>query len=175
MPTTSSSAFSTRATPGASWRRCASGWRGLRCPFICGKSRRGKFLIVRKTRRDRMRAKLRMIKEELRRRMHQPIPQQGKWLNQDVAGYFNYYAVPTNSQALAQFWIEVVKRWKRLLNRRSQRGNLTWVRMLKLASDYLPQPCILHRWPNQRFAVTHPRWEPYAGKPHVRFCAGGAQ
>ena len=27
----------------------------------------------------------------------------------------------------------------------------------------------------QVFAVTHPRWEPYAGKPHVRFCAGGAQ
>jgi len=26
----------------------------------------------------------------------------------------------------------------------------------------------------QAFAVTHPRWEPYAGKPHVRFCAGGA-
>jgi hypothetical protein len=26
----------------------------------------------------------------------------------------------------------------------------------------------------QVFAVTHPRWEPYAGKPHVRFCAGGA-
>jgi hypothetical protein len=29
-------------------------------------------------------------------------------------------------------------------------------------------------WPNRRFAVKHPRWESYAGKPHVRFCAGGA-
>src|SRR6202140_2429850 len=48
--------------------------------FICGKSRKGKFLIKRKTRRDRMQAKLRTIKEEMRRRMHQPIPQQGKWL-----------------------------------------------------------------------------------------------
>ena len=67
--------------------------------FICGKSRRGKFLIKRKTRRDRMRAKLQAIKQELRRRMHQPIPAQGKWLGQVVRGYFNYYAVPTNGRA----------------------------------------------------------------------------
>jgi RNA-directed DNA polymerase len=71
--------------------------------FICGKSRSGKFLIKRKTRRDRMRMKLQAIKQELRRRMHQPIPVQGKWLGQVVRGYFNYFAVPTNSRALAAF------------------------------------------------------------------------
>ena len=71
--------------------------------FICGKSRRGKFQLKRKTRRDRMRAKLRMIKEEMWRRMHQPIPQQGKWLRQVVRGYFNYHAVPTNFRALVAF------------------------------------------------------------------------
>src|SRR3982074_1273142 len=54
--------------------------------FICGKSRRGKFLVKRKTRQDRMRAKLEAIKQELRRRMHQPIPAQGKWLGQVVKG-----------------------------------------------------------------------------------------
>ena len=37
--------------------------------FICGKSRRGQFLLKRKSRRDRMRAKLREVKEEFRRRM----------------------------------------------------------------------------------------------------------
>jgi RNA-directed DNA polymerase len=62
--------------------------------FICGKSRRGNFLIKRKSRRDRMRAKLQDIKKEMRRRMHQSIPEQGKWLKQVVAGYFNYHAVP---------------------------------------------------------------------------------
>src|SRR6202158_4248646 len=60
--------------------------------FICGKSRKGKFLIKRKTRRDRMRAKLRTIKEEMRRRMHQSIPQQGKWLRQGAPGGINYHA-----------------------------------------------------------------------------------
>jgi len=143
--------------------------------FICGKSRRGKFLVKRKTRRDRMRAKLRMIKEELRRRMHRPIPQQGKWLKQVVTGYFNYHAVPTNFRALVMFRDGVTHRWQRLLSRRSQNGAITWARMKKLADDWLPKPRIRHPWPNKRFAVTHPRWEPYAGKPHVRIYAGGAR
>ena len=125
--------------------------------FICGKTRQGKFLIKRKTRRDRMRAKLQEIKEELRRRMHQPIPEQGKWLGQVVRGYFNYHAVPTNSRALATFRVEIVKRWRRMLIRRSQKGALTWARMTRLADDWLPKPQILHPWPNERFAVTHPR------------------
>jgi RNA-directed DNA polymerase len=143
--------------------------------FICGTSRRGKFLIKRKSRRDRMRAKLKEVKDTLRRCMHQPIPVQGTWLRQVVTGYFNYHAVPTNRRALALFRIEIILRWRRFLNRRSQRHRLTWTGMLRLANDWLPQPRIRHPWPQQRFAVTHPRWEPYAGKPHVRFCAGGAQ
>jgi RNA-directed DNA polymerase len=142
--------------------------------FICGKSRRGGFLVKRKTRRDRMRAKLKDIKKALRRSMHQPIPRQGKWLKQVVLGYFNYHAVPTNHRALAVFRSEIVQRWWRALRRRSQKGALTWARMKRLADEWLPKPVILHPWPNQRFAVTHPRWEPYAGKPHVRICAGGA-
>src|SRR3954449_12008905 len=68
--------------------------------FICGRSRRGNFQLQRKTRRDRMRGKLRDIKAEILDGMHQPIPEQGKWLRQVVAGHFAYYAVPTNSRAL---------------------------------------------------------------------------
>src|SRR6266850_2488769 len=143
--------------------------------FICGKSRRGKFLLKRKTRRDRMRAKLQAIKQELRQRRHQPIPVQGKWLRQVVKGYFNYHAVPTNNQALAAFRFFVTELWQRSLRRRSQKDGTTWQQITQLAKDWLPKPDTLHPWPRIRFAVTHPRWEPYAGKPHVRFCAGGAQ
>ncbi len=143
--------------------------------FISGKSRRGKFQIKRKTRPDRMRAKMQVIKQELRRRRHQPIPVQGKWLRQVVKGYFNYHAVPTNSQALAVFRLLITKLWQRSLRRRSQKDGTTWERIMRLANDWIPKPSILHPWPQTRFAVTHPRWEPYAGKPHVRFCAGGAQ
>jgi RNA-directed DNA polymerase len=143
--------------------------------FICGKTRAGKFQLQRKTRRDRMRAKLREIKETLRRCMHRPIPEQGKWLGRVIRGYFNYHAVPTNARALAAFRHHVTDLWRRTLRRRSQKDRITWARMTKLADDFLPKPIILHPWPSERFAVTHPRWEPYAGKSHVRICAGGAR
>ena len=125
--------------------------------FISGKSRRGKFLLKRKTRRDRMGAKLKAIKEALRERMHQPIPKQGAWLKQIVSGYYNYHAVPTNGRALEVFRTEVLKRWRQTLRQRSQKSALTWARMAKLADDWLPKPRILHPWPEKRFAVRHPR------------------
>jgi RNA-directed DNA polymerase len=125
--------------------------------FICGTSRRGYFLIHRKSRRDRMTTKLKEIKEELRRRMHQPIPEQGKWLKQVVTGYFAYHAVPTNSRALASFRYHVTNLWRRTLRHRSQKDDTTWDRIKKLADDYLPRPKILHPWPSERFAVKHPR------------------
>ncbi len=125
--------------------------------FYCGLSRRGRFLLKRKTRRDRMRAKLKEIKAELRRRMHQPIPSQGLWLRQVVAGHFGYFAVPTNIKSLQAFLRRVTILWWRTLQRRSQRGDLQWERMVKLAADRLPAPRILHPWPSDRFAVTHPR------------------
>jgi RNA-directed DNA polymerase len=143
--------------------------------FICGKTRQGKFQIKRKTQRDRMREKLAMIKEEMWQRMHQPIPDQGKWLWHVVRGYFNYHAVPTNAHALAVFRHDVIDLWRRTLRRRSQKDRITWARMAQLADAWLPKPIILHPWPSARFAVTHPRWEPYAGKPHVRICAGGVR
>jgi len=130
--------------------------------FICGKSRRGAFQLQRKTRRDRMRAKLREIKEQLQRRMHEPIPEQGRWLKQVVSGFFAYHAVPTNSRALSAFRHYVTDRWRRTLRRRSQKDGMTWERIAKIADAWLPQPRILHPWPEQRFAVRHPRWEPSA-------------
>jgi RNA-directed DNA polymerase len=125
--------------------------------FICGTTRTGKFQVKRKTRRDRMRAKLKMIKEEMWRRMHQPIPAQGEWLWHVVRGYFNYHAVPTNFRALVAFRTEIAKRWHRVLIRRSERTKLNWERMKRLIDDWLPKPRILHPWPDQRFAVLHPR------------------
>src|SRR5439155_21377238 len=72
-------------------------FRFLGFTFICGKTRAGKFLVKRNSRRDRMRAKLKEVKAELQRRMHRPIPEQGRWLKQVATGFFNYHAVPTNS------------------------------------------------------------------------------
>jgi len=125
--------------------------------LICGKSRRGDFQIRRKSRRDRMRTKLREIKEALRHRRHRPIPETGKWLAQIVAGYFAYHAVPTNSAAVAAFHYHVVILWYRQLCRRSQRARLVWTQTAKLAGEFLPKPRVRHPWPSVRFAVRHPR------------------
>ena len=129
-------------------------FRFLGFVFICGRSRKGKFQLKRKSRRDRMRAKLSEIKEELRRRMHQLIPEQGRWLAQVIRGYFAYHAVPTNFAALSAFLHHAKRIWLRVLRRRSQKDRLTWERMDKLANDLLPHPRILHPWPSIRFAVT---------------------
>ena len=130
--------------------------------FICGRSRTGKFLLKRKSRRDRLRTKLKEIKEEMRQRRHQPIPVQGKWLAQVVRGYFAYHAVPTNFSALCAFHHHIKRLWLASLQRRSHKDRTTWERIKKIAADFLPQPRNLHPWPQQRFAVKHPRWEPYA-------------
>lgn len=142
---------------------------------ICGRSRRGRFLLRRKTRRDRMRAKLKEVKAELMRRRHEPLPKQGRWLGQVVGGFFGYHAVPTNSAALSAFLHHVKDLWRRALRRRSQKDRSTWLRIDRLAADFLPKPLIRHPWPRARFAATHPRWEPYALIGPVRFCAGGVR
>jgi group II intron reverse transcriptase/maturase len=125
--------------------------------FICSRSRAGKFQLKRKTRTDRMRVKLQATDQELRQRMHQPIPEQGKWLGQVVKGHYNYFAVPTNIRALAAFRFYVTELWQRSLGRRSQKGGMTWEQITRLANDWLPKPRILHPWPQIRFAVNHPR------------------
>ena len=125
--------------------------------FICGKSRRGKFLVHRKSRRDRMRAKLAEVKKELRKRMHQPIPEQGRWLAQVVRGYLAYHAVPTNGLRISAFRYHAIKYWLRTLRRRSQKDHCTWDRITRLADAFLPQPRTLHPLPNVRFAVRHSR------------------
>lgn len=124
---------------------------------ICGQSRRGKFLLVRKSRRDRMRSKLHEVRDQLRRRINASIPEQGRWLGQIVRGYFAYHAVPGNLQSLSAFRHHVTSAWLRLLKRRSQRAKWTWEKMTRLAEQWLPMPRISHPWPNLRFAVKHPR------------------
>ena len=122
---------------------------GLR--HICGKTRRGRYLLQRHTDGKRMRAKLREVKTEIRRRMHHPIAKQGRWLGRVVAGYFHYHAVPTNIHAVSSFRTQVARHWFHSLRRRSQRHRLNWGRMTRLVERYLPRARIEHPWPEERF------------------------
>jgi hypothetical protein len=107
---------------------------------ICSRSKKGGFVLARHTRRDRKMAKLLEIKEDLRRRWHQGMAEQGEWLGAVVRGFFAYHAVPTNTRALSSFRYHVIDLWRRALRRRSQRDRTTWKGMGKLADRWLPMP-----------------------------------
>lgn len=124
---------------------------------MCAKSRTGDFLLMRLTKSGRMRAKLREVKEELRRRMHDSIHKTGKWLASVVRGHVKYYGVPTNSDRIRAFRREVTRYWMHALKRRSQKHRLTWERMNRIVKYHLPYARIHHPWPRERFFAIHPR------------------
>ena len=132
---------------------------------ICAKTRKsGRFKLKRITDSKRMRAKLLAVKGEMARRMHQPIPEQGRWLARVLQGHYNYYAVPDNIEALSAFRRGIIRHWLKSLRRRSQRNRLTWERMGRLADQWLPaqRPAPLARAAIRR---SHPRQEPSALDP----------
>ena len=104
-------------------------WRGEDKPetfdfpgftHMCGQTRKtGRFIVKRKTIRKRLSAKLKELKEELRRPWHEPVAEVGKWLRSVVRGYFNYHAVPGNMDGLNSFRAQVIWRWYRALRRHS--------------------------------------------------------
>ena len=124
---------------------------------ISGKNSKGHFTVKRRTIRKRMRSKLRQIKQQLRERMHDPVPQTGEWLKSVVQGYFNYHAVPGNMESLNVFRHRVTRLWRRVLLRRGGKRRPNWARLHRLVEHWLPTPCVLHPYPEVRFAASHPR------------------
>jgi RNA-directed DNA polymerase len=124
---------------------------------ISGKDRNGSYALKRKSINKRMCAKLLEIKQQLRRRMHESIPRTGQWLRSVVQGYFNYHAVPGNTDSLAVFRDRVILLWRTILIHRSQRHRLPWIRMQILADRWLPRPRVSHPYPGVRFDAIHPR------------------
>jgi RNA-directed DNA polymerase len=118
---------------------------------ICAKTRNGRFLLKRITNSKRMRAKQHQVKDELKRRRHHPIPEQGQWLASVVRGHLAYYAVPGNRDAVAAFRSRVTRDWYEALRRRSQRSRLDWTRMNRIATRWLPPAKIMHPYPEKRF------------------------
>jgi len=141
----------------AAWRRAARGvgkpetFDFLGFTHLCGKTKTGRFWLRRITISKRMRAKLREVNDQLKRRRHQPIPMQGQWLAAVVRGHLAYYAVPGNTDAVAAFRTQATRHWYKALRRRSQRTRLTWERMNRIAKRWLPPARVKHPFPNVRF------------------------
>ncbi len=121
---------------------------------ICVKKRsNGMYTVLRQTIRKRMQAKLGEVKAELRRRMHDPIPEVGQWLRSVVGGHFRYYGVPMNRPALQTFRSQVGWHWYRTLSRRSQNGRLPLDRLRRLVARWLPPVRSYHPYPLRRMGV----------------------
>ena len=121
---------------------------------ICGKKRgNGRFTVLRQTIRKRLQAKLSEVKTELKRRMHDPIPEVGQWLRSVVGGHIRYYGVPTNRAALYTFRFQVGRLWHRRLLRRSQNARVLWDRMRRLIDRWLPPARTCHPYPLRRMGV----------------------
>lgn len=121
---------------------------------ICARSRSGRFMVLRQTMRNRLQAKLNEVNVSLKRRMHDPVPEIGKWLRAVLIGHFNYYGVPMNIRALALFRFRVCRLWHRALSRRSQTGRVVWEQMRRYIDRWLPPATTRHPYPLTRFGVT---------------------
>ena len=110
----------------------------------CGWTRDGRFVVKRQTQRHRVTAKLTALNEEAKRRRHEPVRDQHRWLCQVLRGHYAYFGLPSNFAALKAFLFHVRRIWYRALFRRSQR-RLTWAAFAALLDRFpLPTPRITH-------------------------------
>ncbi len=123
----------------------------------CDTTRQGRFKIRRQTARKRLEAKLQQIKQTLRSRMHEPVPKVGEWLKRVLDGHYQYFGVPGNWASLGLFRERIARYWGRFLRRRSQKGKVSAIRLGRLFTRWLPRPRVVHPYPEQSFAATHPR------------------
>src|SRR6266481_5915996 len=123
----------------------------------CGQRHKsGTFTVWRITAKKRMVAKLKAIKAELQRRMHDRRAEVGAWLRKVVLGYYQYHAVPGNTTQLRIFKLRVCRLWQSVLVRRSQRAKMCWERFTPVLNRWIPPPRVLHPYPDARFYATHP-------------------
>ncbi len=110
-----------------------------------GKARSGKWVVTRKTAKDRFRRALKRVAEWCREHRHDEVRAQQEALGMKLRGHFGYYGIPGNSKAIMLFLFKVTEVWCKWLNRRSQRASMTWPRMHQLLARYpLPRPHITH-------------------------------
>lgn len=121
----------------------------------CAKTRKGSFKIRRKTSCKKHRKACTKVRTDLRKRMHRPIAETGKWLNSVIRGHQNYYGVPGNSIPLNSFYKECVRSWLFTLRRRSQKGRgLTWKKFNRILERFIQRPKVVHPYPTERLCVT---------------------
>lgn len=110
-----------------------------------GRSRKGRWVVQRKTAKDRFTRALREIGHWCRAHRHWSVAAQQAALRRKLHGHYAYYGITGNARALARFLHEVRRLWRKWLHRRSWRGRMTWEKFARLCARYpLPQPRVVH-------------------------------
>jgi RNA-directed DNA polymerase len=110
-----------------------------------GKARSGKWVVKRKTAKDRFRRALKRVAEWCREHRHDEVRAQQEALGRKLRGHFEYFGITGNFRAIALFLSKVTAVWRKWLSRRSQRASIAWSRMHRLLERYpLPRPRITH-------------------------------
>jgi hypothetical protein len=111
------------------------------------KSRRGYWVVNRKTAKDRLCRTLVRLGKWLKRHRHEPVRQQHKQLGPKLSGHYSYYGIRGNYRSLLKFYRRVERLWKYWLDRRSQRARMPWAIFRKLLKRFgLPKPRIVHSY-----------------------------
>jgi RNA-directed DNA polymerase len=119
----------------------------------CAKTRKGRFVVLRQTMRERWQKKLKEVKVELRQRMTAPVSAMGQYVRSVILGHMRYYAVPMNAVSVSDFRMAVGRIWWRVLRRRSQKACVSWAQMERRVARWVPQTRVCHPYPWQRFGV----------------------
>jgi group II intron reverse transcriptase/maturase len=101
-----------------------------------GRSRRGNWVIRRKTAKDRQRRTLKALNQWCRANRHRPIPAQWAALTRKLRGLYVYYGIIGNVAALQSVRFQACRIWHKWLNRRSQKGRLSWDRFNQLLEAF---------------------------------------
>jgi group II intron reverse transcriptase/maturase len=105
----------------------------------------GRWVILRRTAKDRFRRALRAINDWCRNNRHRPLIEQQHALAAKLRGHFGYFGLPGNSKRISSFAYRATRAWRKWLNRRSQKSRLTWDRMTRLLQRYPLPPARLAR------------------------------
>ncbi len=112
----------------------------------CTRNRNGAFAVGRKTEKSRLKRTLQRVHSVMREILHERVEDQARRINQLLQGHYAYFGMAGNYRSLKQVYQVVLRYWRRMLSRRSQKSRVTWDALLR----------ILRRFPLKRPKLSIP-------------------
>jgi group II intron reverse transcriptase/maturase len=158
-----------RKSGSATERKVSSSFTFLGFTHYWGRSRKGNWVVKRKTEKSRFSRALKAGAEWCKRNRHLLVKEQHKALSRKLWGHYGYYGITGNARSLQNFLYQVQRVWHKLLNRRSRGNHMLWGKFNLLLKRY---PFHQSGWCILFVQRSYDTEEPDAGNPHVRVCGG---